>query len=242
MNYITTRKCLRLGIFTTALAALLVVGCGGGSNSSTQTYPADAGTAGTLPFLQYIFTTDGHTTAQNVTITGAGSASTMSFANPQFTLAAALSSSPVWNIHDGLVNADGNIVSYCSAGSQPTANPATDGPLQAGHNLFISVNLVDVTKSAVIKNVTLHKFDCAGSSGTLTFDAAGSVTNGTTAVPSADFIALTSAAGKTESDGSNNKVRIYKYTSNGNTKYFIVVIASPATSPPSGVGHVALFY
>jgi len=209
--------------------------------------PADAGTAGTLPFLTLTFNTTNASSNQNVTITGTGTTSVMTFSNPAYTLTGATGNTPIWSANTGKVYAAGNVVSYCSAGNQITSSSAdsVNMPFMNGHVINISANLVAVSDFTEMKNVSLTKFDCAGSLGTLTFNSTGdSLTNtdrnGTATLSSSDVAQLTSINGTTYSDGSNNKVRGYKYVTNGVTKYFLVTYAQ--YSGTNSGGHVALYY
>ena len=192
--------------------------------------PADAGIAGNLPTLA--FTNVGGTSTQNVSISGAGATSVMTFTSPAFTLTGATSNSPAWSTNGGMTKANGNVLVYCSAGQTAfSTNSSTLVPYQQGANVFISANLTAVSDVVVLLGNTYTEFDCAGSTVTSKFNADGTVTrtnsdgtvNTLTAAQVAQFF---SASGFTGGGGSNYKSRAYKYTIAAGTRYFISTIVT----------------
>ncbi len=102
--------------------------------------------------------------------------------------------------------------------------------------MYLSANLTAVTDITELHGHTFYEFSCAAtgtnystkinSDGSLTrVDQAGSVT--LTAAQAAQFF---SAVGFTDTDGSNYKVRAYKVTDSGTTRYFLV---NPTAQPNS---------
>ena len=241
-------------ILTTTMVAVLTA-CGGGGGDTAPvavtpvppttiaaveitppaatigTTPVTATTAGILPTLA--FSSTGTTTNQDVSISGTGTTSVMTFTSPAFTLTGATSSSPVWSANGGMTKADGNVVLYCSAGQTAyNANSsASMVPYQQGVRLFISANLTAVSDVIGLMGNTYTNFDCAGNSETSRFNADGTMTRTN---PDGSVVTLTSAqvaqffsvSGFTGGGGSNYKFRAYKYTTPAGTRYFISEIVT----------------
>ena len=252
-----------------AFVAALTTGCGGGGSDAapaaaatstapvaialptpTASTPATAATAGTLPFAAFISndaSTLGVPTTQNVAITGAGASSVMTFTSPAFTLTGAAGGTATFSANGGQVKADGNVVSYCSAGKQTTFG-ATEGinkPFQNGHRVFLSANLTPVTNLAEINGKRFSLFNCTGTDGKMTFNAAGDGAAYTSAsdnqtIPAAVVAQWFSDAGVVETNGSGSKMRLYKHTAAGVSKYYILFIDKYSGGGVTNVGYLGL--
>ena len=249
-----------------AFVAALTTGCGGGGSDATPaaaatsptpatlatptptaSTPATAATAGTLPFLAITYT--GASSTQNVVITGSGTSSVMTFTNPAFTLTGADSATSTFSANGGQVKAGGNVVSYCSAGIQPTFSSVggANKPFQNGHRVFLSANLTQVTDVTLplLKGLSFSFFNCTGAAVKMTVNAAGdggTITSpsGTEALVPANLAAGLSDAGLKDADGSETKVRGYKYTASGVSKDFLLFIEKYTNSAEPNVGYLNL--
>lgn len=195
--------------------------------AATGSTPADASTAGTLPTLAFVSALTSST--QNVAITGSGTTSVMTFTSPAFTLTGATGNSPVWGgaAQGGMTKANGNVVVECNSGYQATSSGSatTDLAFQTGANIFLSANMVPVTNAAELQGLTFNFFDCSGANGTTeVYNANGTTTHtdnsANTTLTAAQAAQFVSTSGITLGGGSNFKVRIYKTTVSGQTRYF----------------------
>jgi hypothetical protein len=247
----------KLSVLSSVALAAVLVACGGGGSSDspaatvvvapvatpaiTAGTPADAGSAGTLPML--VFANDGTTSTQNVSVTNPGTSSVMTFTSPSFTLTGATGSSPVWSLNGGgQVKAGGNALVACTAGQLTTPGTETvNKPFQNGARVFISGNLVALSDLTLLKGLSFTKFDCAGNAQVVTFNQDGSVTFPSGTGSASQVLANASANGFTDTDGSNSKLRAYKYTVGTQVRYFIVNINRYSNAGGANIGNVALF-
>lgn len=246
------KKTLHIASLSLSLcAAAALVACGGGDDSvpaaaaaaavsvpavtialpaapgGTPVTAADPGVLPTLGFVSAL------TNSQvDATITGSGATSVMTFLAPSFAVTGADSATPTWSANGGMVRAGGNVLLYCAAGKQAVVDPisANNVPFQQGGNVFISANLVPVSDASVLAGLTMKMEDCAGDTSQTTYKADGSSTRvdavATTQLSVAQTAAFFSAGGFTGGGGSNYKVRVYKYTSGGTARYFLVSLVN----------------
>ena len=252
-----------------AFVAALTTGCGGGGSDAapaaaatsttpatiatptpTASTPATAATAGTLQFAAFLgndTATLGVPTTQNVAITGAGVSSVMTFTSPAFTLTGAAGGTATFSANGGQVKADGNVVSYCSAGKQTTFGETggINKPFQNGHRVYLSANMTPVSNLAEINGLSFSQFNCTGTDGKLKVNAAGdgfvyTSSAGSETTTAATFAQYATDAGRQNADGSNAKLRIFKHTASGVSKYYVLNIQKYSGGGVTNVGYLGL--
>lgn len=222
-------------LFLTSVMAATLVACGGGddaatSTTATPTAPA-AGSGSTVPSaeaaatnstLAYeVFAPSGTSTNANATVNYNTTTKVGSIALPLGTATATASTTDGYNnvtwsgaATSGAYRAEGNWLMLCT------------GNQVANTYVAFSSNIVRVTDLSELNGKSFLENDCSnGAKGTFTFSASGALTIVIPGLPTetpsaAEVTALFSDAGLTDS-GGNYHAGAFKYTSNGQTKYFL---------------------
>ncbi len=219
--------------FLTSVMAATLVACGGGGDDAVTATPAPAPPpATTLPSAEVsatnvtlaysVFSPSLTETSANATVNYDTTSKVGTIALPIGTSTATVSTTDgyannvAWSgfVNSGAYRAEGNLLMLCT------------GNQSANTYLAITSNMVRVTDLSELNGKNFLENSCGtGGNGTFSFSASGALTITTPGDPDdtptpAQVTAFFSDAGVTDSEG-NYKGRAYKYTSNGQTKYFL---------------------